>query len=116
MPIVTEDQRDRLLLRLYQLREAFQDIRAEVHATYPPDSEEREAFARARLAVDTAIIDLENEALGSVAAQMNAAKAPIDTATRELRDKVDDFNKIADGAEKAAKVVGLMVKILDLVT
>ena len=82
---------EEVLDALYVVRQLLQDIYIDVLKKYPAGSKERSDFLSLKGAVDAAIVDLENAALGAIAKRMAAALPDIKAATKTLKKRLEDL-------------------------
>ena len=99
---------------LYIVRQLLQDIYVNVLKKYPAGSKERSDFLFLKGAVDAAIVDLENYALGGIAKRMAAALPDIKAATKTLKKRLQDLEATRKIAKKVTKALGWLEKALGL--
>lgn len=105
---------DDALDSLYIARSMLQDIYIPVLKKFPAGSDERDDFLRVKGAIDAAIVDLENQALGTIAKRMVEAKPDIESAVKGLKKNLKKLGKVQGVAKKITKAFGHLEKAAGL--
>ncbi len=115
MPVKTSEDLELALGHLYYARQLLRDIFVPVLVKFGRGTPQRQDFLAIKNSVDLAIIDLENTALGGIAARMEEATPEINDAMAGLGARHEELDSVRNTATKATRALEAVEKALTFV-